>query len=387
MCFDRSKIRPCFKKSTTFADKICFFNVKKSDFYEPKLRHKMFRPYVILIAVFTAQSLSAQSNADCVSAMEICEKKAYTIKTTGGEGADRSEANFMTCFLNGDNKGQAEENSTWIRFEIAKDGLLAFRITPEVKTDDIDFVVYRLGKDKTCASKKVVRCCAAGDAEVVAAESPCMGETGLRTGETDSSEDAGCSDEDDNAWLAPLKVAKGEHYVILVSNVTSRGPGFTIRFSGSAMLPCDEKKPPPPPPGKKKKKPDTPTPPEEPKIVKNTRPEEINGRKVEISDEVKVKSRTIKVKIWDSQIEDGDIVSIYLDDKRIKDHLYLRVKPYEFEVELPEGKEHYLTVYADGFGKAEPNTAKVSVFDGVHEQIIDLVAGRKTQGSVRIITE
>jgi hypothetical protein len=347
----------------------------------------MFRYYTVLILCFLAQALFAQAHADCVSAMEICEKKSYTIAAAGGEGADKSEANFMTCFLNGDNRGQAEENSTWIRFEIAKDGLLNFRIKPANKTDDIDFVVYRLGKDKTCASKKVVRCCAAGDSEALADASPCMGDTGLKAGESDSSEDAGCADEDDNAWLAPLKVVKGEHYLILVSNVSTRGPGFSISFGGSAMLPCDEKKIEKKEPVKKPKKKADPPVPVPPIADKNTQPEAINGRKVEIGDELKVKSRTIKVKIWDSQVEDGDIVSIYLGDKKIKDRLYLRTKPYEFEIELPEGKEHYLTVYADGFGKAEPNTAKVSVFDGLREQIIDLVAGRKTQESVRIITE
>ncbi|MEZ4893315.1 MAG: hypothetical protein R2778_09900 [Saprospiraceae bacterium] len=50
-------------------------------------------------------------------------------------------------------------------------------------------------------------------------------------------------------------------------------------------------------------------------------------------------------------------------------------------------KEFYLTVFADDFGKAEPNTAKVSIFDGVNEQIIDLVAGHKKQESVKITLE
>jgi hypothetical protein len=44
-------------------------------------------------------------------------------------------------------------------------------------------------------------------------------------------------------------------------------------------------------------------------------------------------------------------------------------------------------VYADDFGKAEPNTAMVSIFDGVREQTIDLVASRSKQESVRIVAE
>lgn len=69
------------------------------------------------------------------------------------------------------------------------------------------------------------------------------------------------------------------------------------------------------------------------------------------------------------------------------DHIYLLLKPQEFEIDLPPGKEHYLTVFADDFGKAEPNTAMVLISDGVREQTIDLVAGRRTQESVKIISE
>ncbi|MEZ4893314.1 MAG: hypothetical protein R2778_09895 [Saprospiraceae bacterium] len=62
------------------------------------------------------------------------------------------------------------------------------------------------------------------------------------TGEKDSSEDAGCNDVNDNAWLAPLQVVKGETYMLLISNVSSAGPGFNISFGGTAMLPCDKEK-------------------------------------------------------------------------------------------------------------------------------------------------
>jgi hypothetical protein len=140
------------------------------------------------------------------------------------------------------NDGQAEENSIWIRFEIEKSGSLTFTITPDRYDDDLDFIVYRL-TDGTCNNRKIVRCNAAGDPGIIAGVSPCLGETGLREGETDSSVDAGCNDTGDNAWLAPLQVSKGEIYVLLVSNVSSRGPGFTLRFAGTAFMPCDQQKP------------------------------------------------------------------------------------------------------------------------------------------------
>lgn len=344
----------------------------------------------LITCLFFSVLLHAQDHADCATAMEICEKKAYHIDKAGGEGKNRTEADMMTCFLNSENAGQAEENSTWIKFEIMKSGQLTFAITPHRLADDIDWVVFRLASNGDCSTKKVVRCMAAGDTESEGLNSPCMGETGLRWGETDDSENAGCSDLNDNAWLAPLKVTKGEKYVLLVSNVTSKGPGFSIRFGGTAMLPCDKekekekevKKTPPEVVVKKEKKPV-----KEEQIATSTAPTIIGGRQVEVGDELKVKNRTIKVRVWDSQVEDGDIISVYLDDKKVIDRVYLRYKPQEFIIQLPPGKEHYLTVYADDFGKAEPNTAKVAIDDGLTEQIIDLVAGRTKQESVKIISE
>jgi hypothetical protein len=346
------------------------------------------RSLVLIILVATLSGFGhAQSNADCSSAMDICEKKTYTVSRAGGEGSDNKEADFVACFMNGENFGQAEENSTWIKFEIEKSGSLVFTITPQRKTDDIDFVLFRLPKDGNCQYKQIVRCMAAGDSEGNAATSPCMGATGLKYGETDTSEDAGCNDPGDNTWLKPLDVQKGEKYVLLVSNVSTRGPGFSISFGGSAKLPCDKDPEPTVVAEKPKPKPKPETKPAPKPAVASTKPAEIGGRKVEVGETVKVKNKTIKIKIWDSQVEDGDICSIFLNDKKVIDHIYLRKQPKEFEITLPPGKEHYLTVYADDFGKAEPNSAMVVIYDGVREQTIDLVAERSKQESVKIIVE
>lgn len=337
--------------------------------------------FLILLAI----PVVAQKHADCVDAMEICKKKSYSIDRAGGEGADTREADFVSCFMNGENFGQAEENSTWIKFEVERSGSLTFVITPHKEDDDIDFVVYRLPANGNCTQKQIVRCMAAGDSEANFRTSPCMGPTGLRTGETDTSADAGCNDPNDNTWLAPLKVEKGEKYVILVSNVTSRGPGFTISFAGTAKLPCDDDPPQKQPTAEKSKPKPAPAP--TTTAEKITKPETIGGRDVVVKESMNVKARKIKLKIWDSQVEDGDVVSVFLNDKKIIDNLYLRSKPQEFEVELPPGKEHYLTLYAEDFGKAEPNTARLVIFDGVREQTIDLVSERKRQQSVKIVVD
>lgn len=328
------------------------------------------------------EPIFSQAHADCVTALDVCDKNKLSINAAGGEGSNRTEADFIACFMSSENKGQAEENSTWLKFEIAESGSLTFTITPHREGDDLDFVVYR-SLDGSCKNMKIVRCNAAGDPSDWASHSKCLGKTGLRAGETDSSEDAGCNDTDDNAWLAPLNVLKGEKYILLVSNVTSRGPGFDIDLGGTALLPCEKKKP----IAAAKPKPTKPKPATPVAEAPKPAPQSIGGRKVEVGEEVKVKGRKIKIKLWDSQVQDGDIISVYLDDKKVIDRIYLLLKPQEFEIDLPPGKEHYLTVFADDFGKAEPNTAMVLINDGVREQTIDLVAGRSKQESVKIITE
>jgi hypothetical protein len=350
--------------------------------------------FLVSLVAFVATSGLAQRNADCVAAFEICKKGVYQFASPRGIGNDKIEADMMSCFMRGDNMGQAEENSTWIKFEVAENGNLNFTITPYEPSDDIDFVVFRLPADGNCARKQVVRCMAAGDPEVLVGSSPCLGQTGLRDGETDSSEDAGCSDPGDNAWLAPLGVVKGEKYVLLVSNVTAPR-GWSISFGGTCKLMCEKKEEKKPPiAAAKPKKPETPKPtppkpnPTPPAPPKDPKPAEIKGRKVEVGETVRIKSRTIKIKIWDGQVEDGDIVSVYLDDKLVLSKHYLRLKPYEFELKIPvTGNEHYITLYADDFGKAEPNTATISINDGQSVQTIDLKAGRNKQESIKLKIE
>ena len=352
--------------------------------------------FPILVLFLLPFVLMGQGYADCGSAMSICKKQNYSIDRVGGEGSDRAEADFTACFMNGENYGQAEENSTWIKFEVIKAGSLAFTIRPRNPEHDIDFVVFKLPPTGDCRYKQIIRCMAAGDSRYNVGNSPCMGLTGLRDGEKDTSEDAGCGDEGDNAWLAPLRVAAGEKYVILISNVSEPGPGFDIMFTGTCKLPCDEEpsKIAGPKPAKKSVKPpvkpaETPTVTPAPPVVQQPAPTLlIEGREVEVSETVQVKNREIRVKIWDSQLEDGDIVSIFIDDKRVVDQISLTKKPREYKITLPPGKKEYLfTVYADNFGKSEPNTARVLISDGVREQTIDLVAGRKKQESVKLITE
>ncbi len=356
------------------------------------MKHKLFLAITLLFLAFGSQ---AQKYADCIKAKEICKKDTYTFEKLNGEGRNNFESVPTPCFMGGvgTEDGNAEHNSAWIKFTIKESGSLKFTIKPLKLEDDMDFVVYRV--DGGCDEKRILRCCASGDNHY---PSPCMGTTGLRDGEDDIREEPGCTN-DNNSFLRPIKAKAGEAYVILVSNVSSQGPGFTIRIYGSCVLPCDEEKPKPEVAKVEKPKADTPKPTPEVKpepiviapseiveIPKPTPPAEINGRKTVVNKTLAVKNRIITLKVWDNSIEDGDVVSIYINGKKKFANIELKNKPQEFILTLEPG-ENYITAHAESFGRKEPNTAAISVFDGKKEQKLSLNATKTSEESLKIMVD
>ncbi len=198
----------------------------------------LFRALFVILSfpLFTTFSF-AQNLGDCVTAFAVCDHAFLHFQVSEGRGYVE-DTNLLPCFLNGENLGEPEKNSTWMYFKIQTAGQLSFAIAPDTATDDLDFVLFQLPEDGNCDLKKPIRCMAAGDSRTVR-KSPCMGATGLRNPEKDTEEDAGCSDRDDNNWLKPLDAAAGDKYVLLVSNITAPN-GFKIHFKGTAgLVPCE----------------------------------------------------------------------------------------------------------------------------------------------------
>jgi len=168
--------------------------------------------------------------SDCPQASILCDKSSFVVQKVTGAGQNISELTDATCFSNGA-PGNYETNSTWFVWTCSQTGTLEFTLTPLNVADDLDFVLYRLPNGiGNCQGKQVIRCNAAGDNTYL---SPCMGPTGLRAGDSDISEDAGCQDNGDNAWLSPFGMVAGESYALIVNNFTSTGNGFNLEFGGT----------------------------------------------------------------------------------------------------------------------------------------------------------
>lgn len=362
----------------------------------------------LFIIIFFALDANAQKSADCIRAKEICKKGNHTFENLKGEGNDDIEAYPAPCFIQKDPygnistsagdllaNGNPEKNSMWLKFIIKKGGTFKFTLNPLRSEDDLDFVVYKTTAGD-CKTKKVIRCMAAGDHQF---PSYCLGATGLRDGETDVSEVAGCAG-DNNNFLKPIVAKEGDILILLVSNVTSAGQGFRIRVGGTCILPCEEER------KKEDPKPEAVAPPKEnppvvqappPPLVKEETPavvqapvsklpEAIEGRKTVITRGIEVQSRRINLKVWDNSIEDGDIISIYINGKKKYANIYLTTKPQEFLIDLEPG-ENFITAHVESFGKKEPNTAAISVSDGKREQKLTLNATRKQEETMRVIVQ
>lgn len=191
---------------------------------------------LLLPAILAAFQLSAQFHNDCANALIICNKQPIVVDSLYGAGADLQELNEATCFLNGGIPG-TESNSFWVKFTAAQAGDLYFLITPEKANDDFDFVLFQLKNGGVCGQKQMLRCMAAGES-VGSSSAACLGPTGLMPGETDIEEDAGCSESDDNNFLAPVALATDFTYVLCIQNFSSKN-GFRIEFCGTALLGCE----------------------------------------------------------------------------------------------------------------------------------------------------
>lgn len=172
--------------------------------------------------------------SDCPDAVVLCDKSDFSIEQLLGEGSITNE-------LTGDCVGPGQEfesASAWYVWTCDQSGTLEFTITPgntSSAVEDIDFIVYELpGGLNDCAGRISRRCMFSGQSGGPN-DSNCLGPTGLRAGETDTDETAGCTTGDNN-FVAPLDMVSGISYGLLINNFSQTGFGFSIDFGGTGTF-------------------------------------------------------------------------------------------------------------------------------------------------------
>lgn len=100
-------------------------------------------------------------------------------------------------------------------------------------------------------------------------------------------------------------------------------------------------------------------------------------------DSLNIASREIEITIKDYDIEDGDTLSLFLNNVCILDKFCLSKMPHTFKVKVTK-MQNTLLMFADNVGRIPPNTASITVFDGSTTQKTTLKA-TKSQNSVILL--
>lgn len=181
-----------------------------------------------------------QPQGDCDKAVVLCDKSPFFIENIIGIGDPLFNEVNGTCI-------QEEFASVWYKWTCDVPGTLTFTLTPNnyvpgFESDDLDFIVYELpGGLNDCVGKRVLRCMAAGANTTGGVVNPlpnwarCNGPTGLRDGETDTTEPPGCPTTNNN-FLAPLVMEAGKSYALIVNNFSQSGLGFSIDWGGTGTF-------------------------------------------------------------------------------------------------------------------------------------------------------
>lgn len=94
----------------------------------------------------------------------------------------------------------------------------------------------------------------------------------------------------------------------------------------------------------------------------------VNGRNVDIRHEYLIKkavnNKPFEIEIWDDESEDGDMVNVYLNGKKIAENFSAAKQKKAIPVELYEEQENYLVLEAVNMGKNPPNTVAVGFMNG-----------------------
>jgi WG containing repeat len=110
------------------------------------------------------------------------------------------------------------------------------------------------------------------------------------------------------------------------------------------------------------------------------KPDEVTVRAIKQGHHIKVKSDSLTIHVYDHKLIDGDIVSLNYNGKWLEKKFLLSEKRHVVKITVDEFlEENYMLFYAENLGRNPPNTATITINDGVGEvQTIVLESDLKT---------
>lgn len=171
-----------------------------------------------------------KAGQDFNTASILCTKDAFTQNDVTGAGLNNRES-AGTCLDPVPGNGSIESNTAWYKWTAANNGTLTFTITPTVRLNDIDWVLYDLGTSGSAANvnaANAIRCASGRGIDCT----PFYNQTGLNLTSTDLVEMPGCVPGQDG-FVKYIDMIQGHIYGLLINNFDSGNNGFTISFAGS----------------------------------------------------------------------------------------------------------------------------------------------------------
>ena len=173
-------------------------------------------PLLLLLLFCGLQQAQAQDPNDCINALTVCGNANLSFNSSGPGANDFAIPGNqgLTCLGN-------ENQSLWIRIPIEESGTLGFLIAANNPSDDYDFGVY--GPDLTCTTLGgPIRCSFA----------PLVnnGVTGAIAGSAET------FDVTTDGYVSLMNVVAGEVYYMLIDNFSNSNNGFSLTWSGTAVI-------------------------------------------------------------------------------------------------------------------------------------------------------
>lgn len=113
-------------------------------------------------------------------------------------------------------------------------------------------------------------------------------------------------------------------------------------------------------------------------------PTAINDRAVHVKSNIPVRATHLSLEIFDDEQEDGDVVTIYLNDKLILEKHTLTKQKKVIPIEISATEPNVLILYAVNMGKSPPATVAIRILDGIFPQMINLSADPKESQAFNI---
>ena len=107
-------------------------------------------------------------------------------------------------------------------------------------------------------------------------------------------------------------------------------------------------------------------------------------RKIRVNKTIRVQKKKVIIKVWDQNIEDGDVISLYLNGEKVLKDYKLLNKKYKIKTHLKKGLNLFI-LHAESLGNQPPNTAAVSIIDGNKSHNLILKSNMKKSAALEII--